>query len=260
MLQTGTKRFRTHILGQNCLYFKELDSTNTYLKEHGGSLAHGTTVIAGRQTQGRGRLGRAWSSDEHTALYMSVLLKNIPQPISQSLPSLCGLATVKALEKLTGREFLIKWPNDVICLEKKVVGILCEGRLCGEQSYYVCGIGVNVLQDRAFFARNGLDHGGSILTQTHRVKTLEAVAESILIELEALLDVFVQEGFTPLLPAYKRHCVNIGREVRVITGETEQHGICVDVCADGSMLVDFCGQTKKICAGETSVRGFYGYV
>ena len=51
-------------------------STNTLLKqiaEHGG--AEGMVLIAHQQTQGKGRLGRAFFSPKGTGLYLSVLLR-----------------------------------------------------------------------------------------------------------------------------------------------------------------------------------------
>ena len=45
-------------LGRTVLYLPEVDSTNRYLKQRGGELPHGTVCYTGRQTAGRGRLGR----------------------------------------------------------------------------------------------------------------------------------------------------------------------------------------------------------
>ena len=41
------------------LMLDEVDSTNTYAREHCDELEDGTLVVARRQTAGRGKIGRA---------------------------------------------------------------------------------------------------------------------------------------------------------------------------------------------------------
>ena len=59
-------RLRTKWLGHNVRYLEEVDSTNAEAKriaESAGSMDwHGTVVVADKQTAGRGRRGRTWSS------------------------------------------------------------------------------------------------------------------------------------------------------------------------------------------------------
>ena len=43
-------------------HLAEVNSTNTYVKEHCAELADGTLVYADVQTAGRGRLDRVWLS------------------------------------------------------------------------------------------------------------------------------------------------------------------------------------------------------
>ncbi|SRR5580765_341026 len=103
-------------------------------------------VVADEQTQGRGRLGRAWSTPPGTAIAVSVLLPTTESPAW--LPLAAGLAVQRAITDLTGLCPLLKWPNDVLLPtdeNRKVCGILCE--LLPEG--VIVGTGVNVSQDRA---------------------------------------------------------------------------------------------------------------
>ena len=68
----------TNDLGRHCIYLDEVDSTNEYLKREGASLPHGTLVLAGCQTAGKGRLGRRWATTDRDALAMSLLLPSLP--------------------------------------------------------------------------------------------------------------------------------------------------------------------------------------
>src|SRR5439155_88239 len=57
-----------------------------------------------------------------------------------------GLAVADAVDALLGRfETRLKWPNDVLLGERKLAGILCEGRWHGEALQWLAvGVGVNV--------------------------------------------------------------------------------------------------------------------
>jgi BirA family biotin operon repressor/biotin-[acetyl-CoA-carboxylase] ligase len=78
--------------------------------------AEGTILVAGRQTRGRGRLGRAWVSEPGTALTFSVLLRPAAVPASARgwLPLLTGVAVAAAVRGRTGLDVSLKWPNDVL--------------------------------------------------------------------------------------------------------------------------------------------------
>src|SRR5947207_8593825 len=55
-----------------------------------------------------------------------------------------GLAVADAVDTLLGRlETRLKWPNDVLLAERKLAGILCEGRWQGEALQWLAvGVGV----------------------------------------------------------------------------------------------------------------------
>ena len=68
-------------------HYTEIDSTNNKVKQLGqeGS-EHGSLVTADRQTNGRGRRGRTWISEESDNIYMSLLLR--PQFAPDKAPML----------------------------------------------------------------------------------------------------------------------------------------------------------------------------
>ncbi|MEE0264521.1 MAG: biotin--[acetyl-CoA-carboxylase] ligase, partial [Acutalibacteraceae bacterium] len=117
----------TKWLGKRIIYLEEIDSTNQEVKRISDNHPHGTIVIAEKQTNGKGRLGRAWISPESTSLLFSILLKPeiAPNKIA-GITLACGLGVCKAIRDYTGIDALIKWPNDVIIGNKKLCGILTE--------------------------------------------------------------------------------------------------------------------------------------
>lgn len=250
--QLATKR-----LGRNFLYFDSIHSTNTYLKEQGAQLPDGTAAAAGHQYAGRGRQGRSWQSSEE-ALALSVLLKGVPPHLMQMLPILFGIGARRAISRLCGREILLKWPNDLLLGEKKIAGILCESAGSGENALAVCGIGVNLLQGPSFFSE--LPYGSSLWIEAGVRVSPAAAGGAILTAFEAVLDEFAANGFSSLREEYAARCINLGREVRVVTPAGEQAGFACGIGEDGCLLVKTPAGEVEIRSGEASVRGLYGYV
>ena len=128
-----------------CGLFHELDSTFTATHDLGAQGAPaGTVVIAEAQTAGRGRDGRTWHSPAG-GVWLAMLLR--PARAELGVISVrVGLAVADAVDALLGRgETRLKWPNDVLLADRKLAGILCEGRWHGESLQWLAvGVGVNV--------------------------------------------------------------------------------------------------------------------
>ena len=130
--------------GFHVVKFKEIDSTNNYLKNSYKLLNNFTFVVADYQSKGKGRNDRVWSSEEGQNLMFSFLIKD--QDLLKKFSALSIISAVevaKLLEEYQIKGISIKWPNDVLIGDKKVCGILLEGQIF---EYLVVGIGLNVNQ------------------------------------------------------------------------------------------------------------------
>ncbi|MDQ2968980.1 MAG: biotin--[acetyl-CoA-carboxylase] ligase [Actinomycetota bacterium] len=111
-----------------------------------GDETEGAIAVAEEQTEGRGRLGRAWEAPAGTSVLVSVLL--LPAVEAPRLPELslvAGDAVAEAIVEVTGLEPAIKFPNDVLVGDRKVAGILAES----SEGRVILGIGVNANQTLA---------------------------------------------------------------------------------------------------------------
>ena len=130
--------------GFHVVKFKEIDSTNNYLKNSYKLLNNFTFVVADYQSKGKGRNNRVWSSEEGANLMFSFLIKDEYLLKKYSALSIISAVEVaKLLEEYQIKGVSIKWPNDVLINDKKVCGILLEGQIL---EYLVVGIGLNVNQ------------------------------------------------------------------------------------------------------------------
>lgn len=249
----------TQWLGRSFTYFDELDSTNTYCKDNADTLPHGAAVIAGRQTRGKGRLGKTWEDPGKVSLILSFLLHGQTPENLSVLPLLAGMSVCAALEK-HGIHPAIKWSNDILLENKKICGILCESRIIGERAFAVVGIGVNMLQTQADFDRHNLVYATSLHLATAKKVDIFELAAEILNEFEPILQDYSKNGFIHVRERYKSNCITLGREVRILTGEGEAHGLALDIGDDGSLICNIGGKVQVVRAGEASVRGIFGYV
>ncbi len=117
-------------LGYRLHHHASLGSTNAEALALGRAGDPGRLwVLADRQTAGRGRVGRAWSSPvgNHHA---SLLLVDPCEPrLAPQLGFVAGVALARALIGIAGpdRGIAVKWPNDILCGGAKLAGILVEG-------------------------------------------------------------------------------------------------------------------------------------
>ena len=126
------------------IHFKEIDSTNNYLKSNYQTLDNFTFVSADYQSAGKGRNDRVWFSNPGENLMFSLLIKDEKLLKKFSSLSIISAAIIAELiESLGIEDVSIKWPNDVFIKDKKVCGILLEGQIL---EYLVIGVGLNVNQ------------------------------------------------------------------------------------------------------------------
>ena len=131
-------------MNYHLLHFKEIDSTNDYLKNSYKLLNNFTFVTADYQKAGKGRENRVWSSNPKENLTFSLLIKDQILLKKYNILSIVGAALITELIESYGvKDVSIKWPNDVLIKNKKVCGILLEGQIL---EYLVIGAGLNINQ------------------------------------------------------------------------------------------------------------------
>ena len=119
-------------------YFSKLDSTTLKAKRCLTQKEEcPRLIIAGEQSQGRGRYGRIWFAPKGN-LYLSYV-QPIEHPI-EHVPLIVGVAVAQILRKLMSPLVTLKYPNDVLVEGKKICGILIEK----VDPFYSVGVGINV--------------------------------------------------------------------------------------------------------------------
>ncbi len=251
-------------IGKTIYHYDSIDSTNVQAKrlaEQGAS--HGTLVIAKHQSAGRGRRGRSWESKEGDSLLMSLILRPEIDPSKASMMTLVqALAVRKGIQKETGLEAGIKWPNDLLLKEKKVCGILTEMVMKeGETDFIIIGTGIN-LNQREFPGKIQETATSLALELKEERVDVMSLTERIALEFETYYKAFLKTGnLSVLQEEYNRFLMNRNCQVRVLDPAGEYSATALGINEKGELLVKTSkGQICPVYAGEVSLRGTKGYI
>jgi BirA family biotin operon repressor/biotin-[acetyl-CoA-carboxylase] ligase len=207
---------------------------------------HGAVFVADAQRSGRGRRGSAWSSPPGENLTFSVLLRpTVPPERISAIALVAGLAVRAATAARVSHGVVIKWPNDVLCNDRKLAGILVESRMDGATvDAVVVGIGVNVGM-RALPAEIATI-ATSLALLGDASPDREALLADVLAGFEERLRRFEAAGLSALLPELDAHDALRGRALRV--GDLLGEG--AGIGEDGALLVrDTQGIVHRITSG-----------
>src|SRR4249919_2592672 len=241
-----------------------LDSTNSELLRRPIPETGVEVLLAERQTGGRGRRGRDWTSPLAANLYLSLArmftggLARLP-----GLSLVAGIASAEALHALGFDAVRLKWPNDLVVADGdglcKLGGLLVEGG--GEHAgpvRAVLGLGLNIDMPPAFAAaitQPWIDL--ATLTGDPRAGAPPArnqVAATLLVHWLPALEQFDAHGLVPFLSRYARVDALAGRDV-VLHGEGgTRAGQAIGIAADGALRVRVDGIEHHMHSGEISVR------
>ena len=250
---------KTKKLGQPLYFYPETDTTNERIRLLAlEGAAEGTLAVAEMQTAGRGRRGRAWEAPAESGIWMSLLLRpNIPPVQASVLTLLTGIAIAEAVEEVTGMDVGIKWPNDILLKGKKLVGILTEMD-CDMESIHSVTVGMGINVNTKAFPQDLQEIATSLYLATGREWSRAELVGCVLKHFEALYEEFLEKGgvFAPFKERYRAKCLNIGKEVRVIGGETYL-ATALDITPEGELIVKRKdnGEEEVVFSGEVSIRG-----
>ena len=214
--------------------------------------AEGTVVLAEEQTSGRGRMDRRWVTGPGDNVAFSVVLRPGRSRLSQ-MNMAASLGVASAVERLTGVDATVKWPNDVRIGGKKLAGILIEGAMhAGELKHAVLGIGINVNLDPSAFpeiAGTATSLAAATGAPLDRVDVLRAVLEDVD---DRYAEVRAGESLTD---RWARRLDTLGSTVRVRWRDSEMVGLATGVDDDGNLLLTGPdGSVRTAIAGEVTLQ------
>lgn len=208
-------------------------------------------VVAERQTDGRARRGRGWTSDPGN-LYASALLidpceaRHLPE-----LPFVVAVSARRAVAEAIGARAIsvgLKWPNDLMIRGRKIAGILLETTRTPEgRTAVAVGIGINCKHHPSGTetpATNLLLEGADVYPERLFDHLSRAFAD--------FLDIWSQGvGFAAIRDEWLSHALGIGGPIRVRLVEGEDNGIFEAIDAAGLLVLRRADGTRRlVSAGD----------
>ena len=220
-------------------------------------------VTATRQTAGRGRSGRQWTSEPGNLYASHLFSPDAPSALLHHLAFVAGIAahdTVAAglAEAGIAADLRLKWPNDLLADGAKIGGILTEASTQGGRTVVVIGIGLNVTHAPAIAGRPttclaALGAGGSAGT------LLPALAAA----LDRWLTIWQEgRGFAAIRAAWIAHGPALGQPLTVSDGPGRanspapglRQGRYAGLDSDGALLLtDEAGAFSRVTYGDVTL-------
>jgi BirA family biotin operon repressor/biotin-[acetyl-CoA-carboxylase] ligase len=251
---SGTIGWRVH-------YFEELESTQQTAAEmaaHGA--LHGEVVIAERQTEGRGRMGRRWHSPPGVNFYGTFILRP-EMPIAEAalLSLVAGVAVAETMEMVAPRIVALKWPNDIWLGGRKAGGMIAEA-VTDSRHHLACvllGIGLNLNLAPEHIPAELRNRATSVLAATGRPCDRVELAGELFSRLDSRYMETLSNGFDAVRPAWERYSALTGKQVTAVDGQNRIGGTVRGIGSDGALLLEADGRIVRVLAGDVSIEGAY---
>lgn len=221
----------------------EVASTNDEIQKYCNEPNKYVVVCAKKQTAGRGRRGRNWSSCDGN-LFFSMAFEYELQK-SGELAFAASLSLLQAIKKISPNTGVkLKWPNDVLLNNAKVSGILLEK---GAEKYMIIGVGVNIadspkLADAVYKITSLAECGIKISA----IKFLQLFMESF----SQNLSLLQTRGFAVLREEWLKNAKNLEKEIIIRQNGKEEKGIFMGIDENAALLLKTPVGIKKILAGD----------
>ena len=248
------KQLKTERFGKTMHVFESLESTNVFAK---GIAAEGTPegslVLAEFQTQGKGRLGRAWYSSPGENLTFSLILRPRLSGKFIGIVSLyASLCVANAVKKQSQLELQCKWPNDILFNKNKICGILSESIFAqGALSSVIIGVGLNVNEKN--FPADLRQPATSLAIACKKDLDRVALLCEILQEFEASYALLTDAHSPHLIERWSKLCPMFGKEATITQDGKIITGIARAIGEDGQLILDTPDGLKHILAGDATL-------
>ncbi|WP_430418614.1 biotin--[acetyl-CoA-carboxylase] ligase [Phenylobacterium sp.] len=231
--------------------YDELDSTNAEARRRAEAGEGGPVwITAALQTAGRGRRGRAWSTQRGNLAATLLTLTDRPPAEAAQLSFVAALAACDLADTCLGPGAArLKWPNDVMVHGKKAVGILVEsGSRADGRLWLAVGIGVNLAH-----APQDVDRPAAAFAEympgspPQPMDALPVLATAF----ERWRTAWVTQGFPPIAAGWSARATGLGQRCEARLPKRTLSGVAEGLDPDGALRLRLDdGGLERITAGD----------
>ena len=236
------------------LLLDHTDSTNAEARRRADAGETGPLwIVARRQTDGRGRRGRSWESqDGNLFATLMQLTRKSPAEAAQ-VTFVAALAIADLLDAWAPASLVtIKWPNDVMLAGQKASGVLVESGVHESGGLWLAvGIGINLLS-----APEGTERPATALADHLRgdaasPPSTEVAAAKLAEAFNVWMTRWETLGFQPILDAWRARTAGLDGPAVARLGRETIEGRAEGVGPDGALKLRLAdGSLRLISAGD----------
>ena len=236
------------------LLLDQTDSTNADARRRADAGETGPLwIVARRQTQGRGRRGRPWESQDGNLFSTLLQLTRKSPAEAAQVTFVAALAIADLLDGYAPPSLVtIKWPNDVMLAGRKASGVLVEsGAHEGGGLWLAVGIGVNLASAPEGTERPATSLAHHLRGDVTAVPAVEAAAARLAEAFAVWTDRWETLGFQPILDAWRARTAGLDGPAVARLGRETVEGVAEGVAADGALKLRLAdGSLRLISAGD----------
>jgi BirA family biotin operon repressor/biotin-[acetyl-CoA-carboxylase] ligase len=231
--------------------YAEIDSTNAEARRRAEAGEGGPVwITAGRQTAGRGRRGRSWSTETGNLAATLLTTTDVPAAEAAQLSFVAALAACDLADTCLGAGAArLKWPNDVLVFGKKAVGILVEsGSRPDGRLWLAVGIGVNLAHAPTDTERPATAFAEHMAGPPPKSSdAIEVLADRF----EVWRKLWSTQGFAPIATAWTARALGLGQRCEARLPNRTLSGVAEGMDLDGALrLRMYDGALERITAGD----------
>jgi len=251
-----TRDLKTEVIGKRIYYFEEIDSTQNFAQQIASDKKeNGTIIIAEKQTTGRGRLNRKWTSPKGGMWFSLIIHPKFDVSSSTLIPILSAVALSKSIKTVLGIKTEVKWPNDITMNGKKVAGMLVDASFQANNiDYLILGIGINFdidaekLEKRLSKTPNF--YGVNSLRKKDDKTPPKVLLKEFLLQFEKNLSQLDNGEKSKIVKEWTRRAIGIGKKMTINTSNGKISGISQGIDNDGALKIKTKRETKRIFVGD----------
>ena len=251
-----TRDLKTKLIGKRVYYFEEIDSTQNFAQNIAADKKeNGTIIIAEKQTSGRGRLDRKWTSPKGGIWFSLIIHPKFDVSSSTLIPILSAVALSKSIKSVLDIETEVKWPNDITMNGKKVAGVLVDASFqTNSIDYLILGIGINFdidtkkLEKRLTKTPNF--YGIDSLREKENKTPPKKLLKEFLLQFEKNLFQLDKGEKSKIIKEWTKRAAGIGKKITINTSNGKISGISQGLDNDGALKIKTRNEIKKIYVGD----------
>ena len=231
--------------------YDEIDSTNAEARRRAEAGEAGPVwITAGVQTAGRGRGGRAWSTQRGNLAATLLTTSDLPPAEAAQVSFVAALAACDLADACLGEGAArLKWPNDVLVHGRKAVGILVEsGARPDGRLWLAIGVGVNLAH-----APENVDRPATAFADHMAAPPPEPMAalEVLASAFERWRKLWATQGFAPIAAGWTARAMGLGERCEARLPNRTLSGVAEGLDLDGALRLRLDdGALERVTAGD----------